>query len=75
MVEQQVYGDKHLSSGRIVKVSYLGRGIFGVPRSGKKDTVKVLGEDKAIAISSCDFIKLQAVFPGESRFCYVKEFA
>jgi hypothetical protein len=52
--KQQVYGCRHLILGTMVKVSYLDHGVYQVSESGRKDTVGLLGEDKAIAISPSD---------------------
>jgi hypothetical protein len=51
---QQVCRDRHLNLSTIVKVTYLARGIYWFPSSGKKDTVALSGEQKAIAISPSD---------------------
>ena len=64
---QQVSGDKHLKLGTIVKVTYLALGVYWVSGSGKKETLGVLGEYKAVAIRPCDFIKLPALSKGEPR--------
>jgi len=48
---------------------------MGVPGSGKKDTIKVLGEHKAVAIEPCDFIELAAIYKRGTQILYVKEFA
>jgi hypothetical protein len=53
-LEQQVYKDRHLNLGTIVKVTYLAQGVYWFPLSGKKDTVVLSGEQKAIAISPSD---------------------